>query len=623
MPVNYGIHASEAATSISTPVVADSGLPFVVGTAPLHTAENPAEVMKPVLCTSWSEAVEKLGFSYDWKKYTLCEFMYSHFQLFQAQPVIFCNVLDPKENTKDLAGKSYAVANNAAEIPFDATDITVSIGVDGEEKAEKHETFTLDDGEWKGVKSSDLVCPGTIIAKDGKVYGNIPYAKANAQFGEGKEEGYYLPVQLGEGYSSKKYKLTRAGLGGESASLNGTSSLFDSDPQMVVSLGKDAAEAKKAIVKFFEMQSDEAVEGKEPFLTLDFSNANFLDKDAKVTFEDGTDYVLDYDADDGVLKIEILSAGAATECKSLYVSGKIIDTTEVKDTDIVAGINAIDLCMTVTGKVPDLIAAPGYSHSANVSAVMAAKAENINGLFTGKAVIDLDMDAVQDYSAAIQHKTDKNLVDPNLILCWPMVQLGDYRFHLSTQLCGLMAKTDTGNAGIPYESPSNLNLQMDACVLPDGSEVTLTFEQANILKDNAITTALNFMQMGWVAWGNYTACYPSSTDVKDYFIPISRMFDFVKTTLIRTFWSRVDRPMTRRMIDNIVDSTNIWLNGLVAAERLYGARVEVLDDENPLTDLMQGIIRVHVFIAPPPPMQECDFIVEYDPSYVSTALGVA
>ena len=29
---------------------------------------------------------------------------------------------------------------------------------------------------------------------------------------------------------------------------------------------------------------------------------------------------------------------------------------------------------------------------------------------------------------------------------------------------------------------------------------------------------------GYVAWGNYSACYPSNTDIKDYFIPISRMF---------------------------------------------------------------------------------------------------
>jgi len=48
--------------------------------------------------------------------------------------------------------------------------------------------------------------------------------------------------------------------------------------------------------------------------------------------------------------------------------------------------------------------------------------------------------------------------------------------------------------------------------------------------------------------------------------------------------------------------------------------VEIFDDENPDTDLMAGIIRFHLFITPPNPAQEIDFILEYDASYVSAAL---
>ena len=91
----HGIYVSQQATSVSTPVVADSGVPFVVGLAPVQSAESPVQAGKPVLCTRWAEAVEKLGYSDDWKTYTLCEMMYSHFQLFGCQPVILYNVLDP------------------------------------------------------------------------------------------------------------------------------------------------------------------------------------------------------------------------------------------------------------------------------------------------------------------------------------------------------------------------------------------------------------------------------------------------------------------------------------------------------------------------------------------------
>ena len=115
---NLGVHVYEQATSLSTPVVADAGIPYVVGVAPSHAASSPGKAYTPVLCTSWAEAVEKLGFSYDWETYTLCEFMYSHFQLFGCQPVLFCNVFDPAAMQKTGEGKDYAVSEHRISIPF-------------------------------------------------------------------------------------------------------------------------------------------------------------------------------------------------------------------------------------------------------------------------------------------------------------------------------------------------------------------------------------------------------------------------------------------------------------------------------------------------------------------------
>ena len=153
----------------------------------------------------------------------------------------------------------------------------------------------------------------------------------------------------------------------------------------------------------------------------------------------------------------------------------------------------------------------------------------------------------------------------------------------------------------------------------DSNTINLTYNQALVVDAAGICTFLNFMG-GWTAWGNHTACYPKSTDVKDYFIPLSRMFDYVSNTLIKTFWSKLDKPMNRRLIDTILDSANIWLNGLVGAGYLLGARVEMLENENPLTSLMAGKIKLHVYMTPPSPAQEIDFVLEYDADYVTSAL---
>ena len=90
------------------------------------------------------------------------------------------------------------------------------------------------------------------------------------------------------------------------------------------------------------------------------------------------------------------------------------------------------------------------------------------------------------------------------------------------------------------------------------------------------------------------------------------MFDWQYQTFILTYWQTVDRPLMPRLIRTIIDSEKIRLNGLVSRGFLLGADVKFLEEENPTTDLLQGIIRVHSYITPPVPAQEIDDILEYD-----------
>ena len=49
-----------------------------------------------------------------------------------------------------------------------------------------------------------------------------------------------------------------------------------------------------------------------------------------------------------------------------------------------------------------------------------------------------------------------------------------------------------------------------------------------------------------------------------------------------------------------------------------GGKVAFLPDENPTTDLMDGITRFRVYLAPPPPAKEIWFTLQYEPSYLGT-----
>ena len=115
----HGVYQRELPTSQVAPRQVDSALPFVVGTAPIHLSgtgltDTSKQVNYPILAMNYEEAVTKLGYSDDWKKYSLCEFMYSHFQVYNVAPVIFVNVLDPEFHRTAVAQSGYPVNGRQA-----------------------------------------------------------------------------------------------------------------------------------------------------------------------------------------------------------------------------------------------------------------------------------------------------------------------------------------------------------------------------------------------------------------------------------------------------------------------------------------------------------------------------
>ena len=278
--------------------------------------------------------------------------------------------------------------------------------------------------------------------------------------------------------------------------------------------------------------------------------------------------------------------------------------------------------------VPGQLLAPGFSDNPIVAAVMETRAGNINGTFACIALCDMPTMIENSQGELVHHrftdipnwKNQNNYVFTRQINLYPKLGLGGLHFYYSTQMAGLIGLTDSQNSNTPYVSPSNQNLNMNALVYADGEEIVLNTEQANFLNGQGIVTAINFVN-GWTAWGNRTGAFPGNNDPKDAFIPIRRMFDWIANTLVLTYWQDVSSPITRRFIDRIVDSVNIWLNGLASREFILGGRIEFIGEYNPMTDLMDGIVRFKISITPPGPAREIEFIKEYDPEYLNTLFG--
>lgn len=354
------------------------------------------------------------------------------------------------------------------------------------------------------------------------------------------------------------------------------------------------------------------------------------DQTGATTYVLGTDYEITNDTSGFTIINRLTTGTIATATATLTISYDRLDPTAVDSADIIGGVDGttgkltgLELINEVFPRfrlVPGQVLAPKYSADSAVAAIMKAKVSNINQHFKAMALCDIPTGTVTKYSEAPAWKNTNNVMDPLQIACWPKVKLGAEQYHLSTQLAGLICKTDADNSDIPYTSPSNKSLQMDSTVLESGEEVWLAPDTAAYLNGEGVVTALNFIG-GWKAWGNRTAVYPANTDPKDSFIPVRRMFNWIGNTLTLTFWQRLDFPLNRRQIETIVDSANIWLNGLAAQQYILGGRVEFLETENPTTDLMDGIARFHVYVTPPSPNREIDFILEFDPAYLETLFG--
>lgn len=347
------------------------------------------------------------------------------------------------------------------------------------------------------------------------------------------------------------------------------------------------------------------------------------DSTGTTTYVEGEDYLLSL-SDNNTWVITRISTGdipSDSTALKLYgdTPGDTVDATtiiggvEVDGTR--TGLEVIEEVFPHTARIPGVIICPKWSKDATVAAVMEAKAESINGCFACTCLIDVDTATVTTPQDVNEWKNTNNIVFPRQECLFGMPALkgssSTKKYNFASQQGPLIQWTDTykGN-GVPYHSPSNKNLRMNALLLDDNSEINVSLADANMLNSQGVVTALNWIG-GWRSWGNRTAAYPSNTDVKDMFIPVRRMFDYVGNTVVLTIWQKVDEPGNRRLIDAVVNSLQTWLDGLTNQEALLGARIEFRHDENPTTEILDGHFVFHIYIAVPTPAEWLDFRIEY------------
>ena len=297
------------------------------------------------------------------------------------------------------------------------------------------------------------------------------------------------------------------------------------------------------------------------------------------------------------------------------------DVSKVTASDVVGGVDAttgqrkglelIEEVFPRFGKIVGTILAPGFSHDSTVYNVMISKAEDLSGFFKCMAYIDTPPD-VETPTDAVAFKA--GIGSPHAYVLDPPVKFGEEVHYLSLHAAALTAKVDAENDGVPYESPSNKELRISEPLKH------YTIQEANYLNEQGIATVFR-MFSGYKLWGNRTAAFPGITDIKDSFLPNRRMANWIENNLIVNTWQKVDDPMNKRLVESIVDTWNIALGGLVGRSFLLGAKVYFLEEDNPLTDLANGIIRFRIKYASSPPAEDIEFVLVVDVNYFKNLFG--
>lgn len=296
------------------------------------------------------------------------------------------------------------------------------------------------------------------------------------------------------------------------------------------------------------------------------------------------------------------------------------DVKKVTPADIIGGIDGttlrrkgLELVASVFPRfsmIPGQILAPGFSSDPAVALSLGAKCTDINGHFSCHGIIDMPSE-VRNYTEAPSWLKDNNLIDKSLMAFFGTPVTGNKPMWGSAHMAGAIGRRDADNEGIPYWSPSNSRLLANG-IYHNNEPLDMDDNNAGWLNNRGIVTGYNFIG-GLKVWGNYTTAHPGVTDVKDTMIPVRRMFSYVGNTLVLSTWQMVDSPIVRtRHIESIVESVNLWLNGLVRREKLLGGKASFEAKDNPTTDIMQGKIRYRMALTPPSAAQEIIHILAYD-----------
>jgi phage tail sheath protein FI len=247
------------------------------------------------------------------------------------------------------------------------------------------------------------------------------------------------------------------------------------------------------------------------------------------------------------------------------------------------GVHAFIAAENITGFVPKILIAPGFTHTRATETANAVVAE-LSGIADRlKAVIIADGPNTNDADAiayaddfgskriyVVDPKSKKTGTDGNTITSWS-----------SAHVAGLIAKSDNERGW--WWSPSNQNINgITGTARAIDFAMGDTSSRANLLNEKKVNTIIR--QNGYRLWGNRTL----SSDSKWQFLCVVRTADMIDESLKAAHLWAVDRGITKNYVSDVVEGVNSYLRYLKNIGAIIGGQCWADPDLNAADVIKSG-----------------------------------
>ena len=277
-------------------------------------------------------------------------------------------------------------------------------------------------------------------------------------------------------------------------------------------------------------------------------------------------------------------------------ASNIIGTTT--DTGQRTGMQALLAAQAQLGVRPRIIGAPGLESQA-VTAALAIVAKKLRGFAYARAL-------GETVAAAITYRA--NFSERELMLLMPdfvafdTAASANVTSYAAARALGLRALIDEQTG--PQKTLSNVPV---SGVVGLTKDIYWDIEDQDTdagLLNAADVTALIRTDNGFRFWGNRTC----SADPLFAFESTVRVAQLIADTVARGMVWALDKPLTRSLAKDIIETINGFFATLKAGGVILGARAWFDEANNSVIDLKAGKLRIDYDYTVPPPLEDLGFI---------------